>query len=266
VRVLVTGGGCEEAIDGVRFVANFSTGRTAARIAEGLLAGGHDVTLLAGLRAMRPAAPDRVHAGPSLAGALETVTFRSFADLDAALGKALNPAQGPSPGDSRKASRETPPRRPRPEPYGLIVHAAAVSDYSVASVETGGETLAPGTAGKITAEGELTVRMKPNAKLVDTLRSRAEGSPVIVAFKLTNGQVDSGRRDAAARLLERSGADYVVSNDLSEIDGEAHPFRVYRAARALGAGAEVAAGGRTLDELARFIRGLADMNRGGKET
>lgn len=263
MRVLVTGGGCEEAIDGVRFVANFSTGRTAARIAEGLLAGGHDVTLLAGLRAMRPAAP----AGNQPAdGALETVTFRSFADLDAALGKALNPAQGPSPGDSRGASREIPSRRPRPEPYGLIVHAAAVSDYSVASVETGEETLAPGTAGKIAAEGELTVRMKPNPKLVDTLRSRAEGSPVIVAFKLTNGQDASGRRDAAARLLERSGADYVVSNDLSEIDGESHPFRVYRAARALGAGVEVAAEGRTLDELARFIRGLADMNLGGKES
>jgi phosphopantothenoylcysteine synthetase/decarboxylase len=46
MRVLVTAGGTREAIDGVRFITNASSGRTGAAIAEALEAAGHGVLLI----------------------------------------------------------------------------------------------------------------------------------------------------------------------------------------------------------------------------
>lgn len=240
MRVLVTGGGCEEPIDGVRFIANFSTGGTAASIAEELLLRGHDVTLLAGIRAVRP----RMPAMPTRPGTLQIIAFRGFAELEAAL----------------KATLAS-------DRYGLVVHAAAVSDYSVFSVESEGLARPGGTEAKLESGLDIAIRLKPNPKLVDSLKERA--GCAVVAFKLTNGANEAGRIAAAAALLERSGADYAVSNDLSELEGERHPFCVYRSSRRTrGEPAELTAFGHTRGELARFIAKLADqinhsINQGG---
>jgi len=48
VRVLVTAGGTREPIDDVRVLANTSTGRLGARLADALAAAGHDTLLLHG--------------------------------------------------------------------------------------------------------------------------------------------------------------------------------------------------------------------------
>lgn len=237
MRILVTGGGCEEPIDGVRFVANLSTGGTAARITETLLAEGHDVTLLAGLRAERPVPPSRPREGAPQ-GALQVVPFRGFAELETALEGALNGGA-----------------------FGLIVHAAAVSDYSVESVETDGRVYPGGEVSKLDSSSGLTIRMKPNPKLVDGLRARA-GCPV-VAFKLTKGASESERLAAVSALFSRAGVDYVISNDITELWGEQHRFLAYRSPEA---GAPVpAAHGHTRGDLARFIAGLAGERHSPKE-
>lgn len=245
MKALITGGGCEEPIDGVRFVANFSTGKTSARIAQALREAGHDVTLLTGLRAAvpegDPAAP------PTALGRLEIVRFRTFADLAVALQTAAESGS-----------------------YDLIVHAAAVSDYSVGSVEAEGARYAGGTVPKLESAETLTVRLVRNPKLADSLRdwTRHGAAPdkpcTLVAFKLTNGASEEERERAAESLLERTGVDLVISNDLSEISGEKHPFRVYpnpvyRPAGGDGARPASDAGGETLDDLARAVLNLSSI-------
>jgi phosphopantothenoylcysteine decarboxylase / phosphopantothenate---cysteine ligase len=184
MRVLVTSGGTSEAIDGVRSITNASTGRTGAGVADRMARCGHEVVLL---RARG--------SSPAPAGCREE-TFTSFADLDAALGRLL--------------SREH---------FDAVVHAAAVSDFGVEAVLVGGAARPP-SAGKLDSGGAPVIRLRPNPKLVDSLRSRSlNGSVRIVAFKLTRGEDRAGALRAVDSLLEHSGADLVVQNDLAEREG-----------------------------------------------
>ena len=54
MNVLITGGGCREAIDNVRCVTNTSTGKTSAAIADFFIGQGASVTILAAASAVRP--------------------------------------------------------------------------------------------------------------------------------------------------------------------------------------------------------------------
>jgi phosphopantothenoylcysteine decarboxylase/phosphopantothenate--cysteine ligase len=178
LRVLVTSGGTAEPIDGVRVLTNTSTGATGARIAAQLTRDGHEVVLL------------RARNAACHAAACRTEQFGSFADLDAALTRLLGG-----------------------EKFDAVIHAAAVSDFGVASIEVAG-AVQPATA-KLESDASPVLRLKPLPKLVDGLRARSGNSRLmVVAFKLTNG-ASVGEAQAAVRgLFAHSKADFVVHNDL----------------------------------------------------
>jgi len=217
MRVLITGGGCEEPIDGVRFLANFSTGKTASFLADHFASRHHEVTALMAFRAVRPSAPVRV------------LGFRSFSDLSESLQGLLER-----------------------EDFDLVIHAAAVSDFSPESIVIDGVSSPAGPAGKIESGAEAFIRLRENPKLIDSLKiwSRNERCS-IVGFKLTNGAGESEREEAVRALLKRSRADLVVSNDLLEISGDAHPFACY--ALTCDEGLALARRGRTKNDLANFL-------------
>lgn len=193
MKVLVTAGGTEEPLDGVRFIGNLSTGSTGLEIARDFSAHGWDVCLLHGRRV------DTSGLG------CETQSFRSFDDLESSLKRLLETRH-----------------------FDAVVHLAAVSDYRVASIERDGEMLMPGPSGKIESGHELIVRLLPNPKLLDSLRRWSANPDIrIVAFKLTNDP-DSERRKAAIEdLLARETAELVVHNDLGEIGHDRHPAAIY---------------------------------------
>lgn len=179
LRVLVTSGGTAEPIDGVRVLTNTSTGATGAMIAEQLARCGHDVTLLRARTAARTAAPVREE------------TFFTFAELDAALTRLL--AGGA---------------------FNAVIHAAAVSDYAVELIGADGRALSAG-GGKLETAAPPLLRLKPNPKLVDTLRTRA-GAPLrVVAFKLTHGASPAATDAAVRALFARAQVDAVVHNDVT---------------------------------------------------
>ncbi len=180
LRILVTSGGTAEPIDGVRVITNTSTGRTGALIAEHFARRGHEVTLL------------RARGTPALRGAGQEEIFTTFADLDAAL--------------SRLLARER---------FDAVVHAAAVSDFSVATVEVAGVPQAPGPA-KLASSADLVIRLRRNPKLLATIRPRSGNPDVrVVAFKLTRGADAGGVRTAVLSLFAGGTADLVVHNDLA---------------------------------------------------
>ncbi len=189
LRVLVTGGGTTEPIDGVRVLANLSTGATAALIAGYFTRCGHNVTLL------------RAHSARGAETGCDEETFGTFAELDTALTRRLGG-----------------------EDFDAVVHAAAVSDFAVEAILVDGVVLPPGLA-KLGSDSAPTLRLRPNPKLLDTLRVRSSNRALrVVAFKLTRGATAMQRREAVETLLARSGADFVVHNDLADRPAEGGAF------------------------------------------
>ena len=192
-RILVTAGGTREAVDSVRYIGNMSSGRTASRLADELAAAGHELTWLGAEDAVRPASVER------------KVSYYSFADLEARLRELLGSGE-----------------------YDVVIHAAAVSDFSVASVESSQGDVVQNPQGKLSSESDLLLRLKRNPKLLNQLKSWS-GNPalMVIGFKLTDTDDPQQRIAAVEKQLNHSQIDAVVHNDLSEISREAHHFQLY---------------------------------------
>jgi phosphopantothenoylcysteine synthetase/decarboxylase len=190
IRVLITSGATREPVDQVRFLTNFSTGQTGAKIAEEFARAGARVHYLAGLGA---ALPESAHAHEAHSIAVER--FESFRDLNARLEARLSQ-----------------------ERWDWVIHLAAVGDYSIASIRSASGREIPLNAEKLDSSEDLVLELKRNFKIVGRLRAYAGLNPVptLVAFKLTNTQ-DSGQREAAVSKLLEEDIDLVVHNDLSEL-------------------------------------------------
>jgi phosphopantothenoylcysteine decarboxylase/phosphopantothenate--cysteine ligase len=193
MKVLVTSGGTSEPIDGVRVLTNSSTGRTGAGIAAHLARCGHEVVIL------------RSRGSAEAPAGCREETYVSFADLDAALGRLLSS-----------------------ESFDAVIHAAAVSDFSVDEVWVGNQARPAGRA-KLDSESAPIIRLRPNPKLVDGLHERSRNRSVrIVGFKLTHGDDQAGALRAVDALMAHSGADLVVQNDLAEREGpDAFPATIH---------------------------------------
>jgi len=189
-RILVTAGGTREPIDSVRYIGNMSSGRTASRLADELIIAGHQVTWLGAEDAVTPDLPCAMS------------RFYSFDDLALQLQELLAASE-----------------------YDVVIHAAAVSDFSVASVLTQeGDTLDNPT-GKLSSGADLLLRLKPNPKLLDRIRNWSKNPEVqVIGFKLTDTEDPQQRYAAVKKQFDDSDVDVVVHNDLADMGHEDHPF------------------------------------------
>lgn len=193
-RILVTAGGTRERIDSVRYIGNMSSGRTASSLADELTAEGHLVTWLGARDAMQPVSVDRVE------------QYYSFTDLETRLRSLLEAVE-----------------------YDAVIHAAAVSDFSVSGVETGDGGSVNGHGGKLSSGSDLLLRLKRNPKLLDSLKDWSCNPALkVIGFKLTDTEDPQKRLAAVRKQLDNSGVDAVVHNDLSDISETGHSFRLHR--------------------------------------
>ncbi|MDC7221340.1 MAG: bifunctional phosphopantothenoylcysteine decarboxylase/phosphopantothenate--cysteine ligase CoaBC [Spirochaetales bacterium] len=188
--LIITSGGCEEAVDGVRCLSNFSSGQTGTVLAEEALSRGASVKLLASKRARIPKAQDN----------LSIVRFTDYEDLQKKLFIAMEN-----------------------KPDGLIM-AAAVSDFSVDKISINGEDSTE-KKGKLSSTEAPILYLKKNGKLLDKLSPHYSGIRT-VAFKLTKSKTESVRQEGVTRLFNHEIVDYVLANDLNEIEGEKHLFKL----------------------------------------
>jgi phosphopantothenoylcysteine synthetase/decarboxylase len=188
MRILITAGGTEEPVDGVRCLTNNSTGTTGGVLARFFAERGAEVLLLHAARARLNEIP------------VARETFVTFADLERAL-------------EHHLSARD----------WDVVVHLAAVSDYSVASIEVDGQRIQTGGEGKIGSGREVILRLAPNPKLIDSLKKWSRNRAIrVIGFKFTNEPDPQERRAQVLALLERGVADFVVHNDAHEIDDERH--------------------------------------------
>ncbi len=182
LKILVTSGGTKESIDGVRFITNLSTGRTGALIADYFSRKGHTVTCLLA---------KHVTVTPS---GCNKILFESFNDLNQKLERILAENY-----------------------FDCVIHLAAVSDYSLETIELRGEKLSPPVNKKIDSENDrLVINLKRNFKIADRLKSYSKNKNVLlVVFKYTNTFDSEERNTAVKKLMNSSNSDYVVLNDQS---------------------------------------------------
>lgn len=197
-RILVTAGGTRESIDSVRYIGNMSSGRTASRLTDELTAAGHKLTWLGADGAMTPDLPCAMS------------RFCSFDDLALQLQHLLG-------GND----------------YDVVIHAAAVSDFSVACVQSGEGDPQENPSGKLSSASDLLLRLKPNPKLLDHIRAWSKNPKVrVIGFKLTDTEDLQQRLSAVKKQFDNSKVDAVVHNDLTDISDKAHPFRLYTSTQA----------------------------------
>lgn len=180
LKILITGGGTSEPIDDVRMITNGSTGKTAARLADFFIDNGYQVTGLFAGQATKPMLK------------CELKTFTSFHDLELLLNHELK------------------------NQYDYVIHAAAVSDYSVKQTH----------AGKISSDAEtLTLELVRNKKLINIIKTQSHAQ--LIGFKLTSTTNESEVKVKVDKLFTEAKCDFVVQNDWNQIKTGNHSFNLF---------------------------------------
>lgn len=213
-RVLVTAGATVVPIDQVRAITNIFRGQTGTAIAlDFVLAGlrhdpAYDVTLLTSNPNLMA---ERLRSIP-LADAratdnLHVISFKTFDDLYAKMENLITTKEN--------------------DPFDIIVHSAAVSDYKVGGVcymdDQTGQLFDLDSSKKVSSDHEeLYLRLEQTPKIIDQIREPWGFKGVLVKFKLQVGITDEELLDIAIPSMHHSKADIIVANCL-----EWSAFRAY---------------------------------------
>jgi phosphopantothenoylcysteine synthetase/decarboxylase len=199
MKVLITGGGTQEPIDQARVISNVSTGRTAATLADEFTKAGASVTYVHGLTAQLPQFP------------CEQVPFSSHASLEKTLTQLLNE-----------------------QAYTAVIHLAAVSDYTVESIQVGTQHYCSSLNGKLGSGEKAILTLIPTRKIIHNLKPQARFADFhLIGFKLTGTLCPQDRLQAIAKLTNNPDIDLIVHNDLNEITPHSHRFTIFQQTTAL---------------------------------
>ena len=193
MNVLITAGGTREYIDGVRYIGNTSTGKTAAKLTDYLAGSGHNVVWLGACSAVKPQQHTSCY------------YYETYDELRNLLHQQLSTHH-----------------------FDMVFQAAAVSDYKVTKVSAEGQNYPAGRDHKIPTYDCLQIELTKQAKLVNKLKQWSVNKQLsVVAFKLTNTKNADQHQVAVERLLNSSDIDAVAHNDLHLIQAQKHPFTLY---------------------------------------
>ncbi len=182
-KILITAGGTRETIDGVRTLTNMSTGKTGATLADYLHERGHQVLLLTSTFGKKPNSEVRVD------------TYDSFREIYNTL----------------KALSQT-------HQFDMILHAAAISDYSIAHIETPDGEVQPGQEKMSSQYNNISIRLKRNEKILPRLKDLFGEKTKVVGFKLTSTESKEEQARAIFSLFTENAVDYVIHNDMNDIN------------------------------------------------
>lgn len=168
-RILITAGGTSEPIDAARILTNKSTGKMGVAIAEVCYKQGADVLLVRSESSVNTDLP------------IEQITFQSAKDLYEIL---------------ERRSLE----------FDMIIHAAAISDYTVEE-----------TTGKIDSSEPISFDLIPTPKILNEIK-KWNPHVQLVGFKAVYGIDEKQLVDSLQDRFEKSQADFIIVNDISRKD------------------------------------------------
>jgi len=182
-KILITAGATKEYIDGVRYISNISTGKTASTIAKILYENNYDISFLHGTYSEVPDCD------------FTEYIYDDFESLKKQLYSLIEINK-----------------------FDFIIHSSAVSDYTIDKIETEGSSFIADKNAKINSElNSLTLKLKPTEKLLNQIKRKSLNKEVVlVAFKFVE-QIDS--QDPfiqVEKLFHSAQADLVVLNSLTD--------------------------------------------------
>ncbi|MCP1639382.1 phosphopantothenate-cysteine ligase [Streptococcus gallinaceus] len=197
MKILITSGGTNESIDQVRAITNHSTGQLGKIIAETFLEANFPVTLVTTKHAVKPQPHPLLH----------IVEISNVESLQSSL-------------------------EPLVKEHDVLIHSMAVSDYTPVYM-TGLDEVEQtnkirdlltksNTETKISSQNDYQVLfLKKTPKVISKVK---EWNPAIqlIGFKLL---VDVSKEELFAvtrESLAKNKADYIVANDLRDINSEGH--------------------------------------------
>jgi len=184
-KVLITAGATREYIDGVRFISNISTGKTASAIAKVFCENNFDVYFLHSTDSLTPDCD------------FNDSVFDDFQSLKELLFSLIEKYQ-----------------------FDIVVHSAAVSDYIIDFVQADDSMLKPDKNLKISSElNSLTLKLKATEKLLNLIKQKSSNKNVkLVAFKFTDKIDLQTSNQLVSKLYLSSNADLIILNALSDRD------------------------------------------------
>jgi phosphopantothenoylcysteine synthetase/decarboxylase len=175
IKILLTFGPASVPIDEVRRITNHSTGALGKTLAEFFIEQKHEVIAFRG-------------AGATVPYPFPHHTFNTNGDLQKALSELSTTLQ--------------------PD---LVLHAAALSDYEIESIQTG-ETSPSGPTSKISSHHDhLTLHLKPAPKILPQIRGWFPKS-TIISWKYELEGTPSEAIAKAQKQVQQKHADYSVIN------------------------------------------------------
>lgn len=200
MKLLITSGGTSEPIDSVRGITNHATGTLGKIIAETALAAGHEVTLVTTKQAVKPAPQTN----------LTIIEITNVASLLETL-------------------------QPLVKCHQACIHSMAVSDYTpvymtdLAEVEEAAQAgqlnqllTKSNTESKISSNADQQVLfLKKTPKVISHIK---DWNPAIqlIGFKLLVDVTREELFEVARASLIKNQADYILANDLTDIDPGQH--------------------------------------------
>lgn len=208
-NVLITSGGLCEKIDDVRFITNISTGKLGSIISQKFIEKNHNVTLVTTKTAVLPDVK------------LNRLIFvNGFTELFEQINYLLNN-----------------------NTFDVIIHSMAVSDYSPALAFDVDNIFEYFNSNEIfTKKGLLNflneknlmyqkkissdlngfmIYFNSNDKIIDLFK-KIQPKSLLFGFKLLNSVSEEELVNVSTSLMNRSDADYIIANDLSQINATKH--------------------------------------------
>jgi len=194
MNILITAGGTKEFIDGVRYLGNASSGQTGAILADYLSSKDHSVVWLGATDAVKPQSANQAY------------FFTDYDELAKSLKSLLSE-----------------------QAFDAVFHAAAVSDYKVTGIQSGGNQLSPDRNLKISSGSEtLKLTLSKQPKIINHLVDWSVNKQLkVIGFKLTNTEETNQQQQAVNKLLSQPGIYAVAHNDLHDMSELHHPFRLH---------------------------------------
>ncbi|WKY23858.1 phosphopantothenate--cysteine ligase [Lactococcus sp. bn62] len=198
MKILITAGGTTESIDTVRGITNFATGSLGKLTAEEFLTHGHQVILLAGRFAQLPSKQEN----------LTVIPIGDTQDL-------LNNVERFLPA------------------VDVVVHSMAVSDYRPVYM-TGVDDLPqpltkeqlihfrPEVQKKISSNSDYQMMLLEKTPKVISFIKKWKPEVLLFGFKLLSGVSEEHLLEVAQSKLKETSADFIIANDLANIQGENH--------------------------------------------
>ncbi len=191
MRILVTAGNTLVPIDRVRAITNIFKGKTGTAIADFCSRSGADVTLITS----HPDIVPKIHA-------MKIIPYKTYVDL-----------------------AEIMEQRIRRGAYDVIIHSAAVSDFSVSAVcamAVNGQLVKIDATKKVSsAHTKLYLELSSTEKLIDKIRSDWGYVGKLIKFKLEVEKTADELISIAIASVRASRADLIVANCLEWCDRSA---------------------------------------------